>query len=642
MPLTVIRDFAKDYRRLLPVLAAASIVLVCVLLVMTSRYLGRSTLYADALATAEQAARSAASAQATVFDGHMSRVAAYALFDGSGHSQTQARIGEHDEVARIAIPKTAAGAPVSLSGGAGESVGKVVARASAGLFASVPSIFEFWVPAPRFQAQEGAVWVLVDQTGAAPLTLGALEKAAWLFSLIMAPVVAGLAWLAMRKPKQERAAARTNIVHSGRRDALTGLPDRIQFQDQLERAIKEAKQVDSSLAIIAVDLDRFKSVNDLWGHAVGDALIVEAVDRMKPLVGGTGTLARINGDEFAILYRDDANPRTLKYLGQKIVDELSKPYQVDDDPISLTASVGIATFPVNAEDADTLFRAADLALFKAKSEGKQTARFFDTEMDKQLRRRSELERDLRHALQHDEFVVFYQPQMNLKTGDLCGYEALIRWERPGEGIVSPMDFIPVAEETGLIKQLGEWVLRKACQDAAEWIEFGTVAVNFSASQFAYAGVDEMIERVVRETGIDPQRLEIEITESLFLNHSPDVMATLKRIKELGVRIAMDDFGTGYSSLNYLTQFPFDKIKIDRSFVSQLSNDPQIAAIISSIVGLGRSLSVDITAEGVETDEQVTLLQAAGCSIVQGFLFGAPTRAGHASSEPAEPARQASA
>ncbi len=607
-------------------IAVLAFVCLAAAAVASARYLGQNALHADALETAEAIAAKAAAGRAPVLDNRLSSVAAFAVFDDSGQMRLKSRIGSRDEIARVQIPKTAAGAPVALTG-AQESVGRTLLSTRVGLFGSAPSVLEFWVPANRYAAETGTAWVLIDQAGAATATMTAIENTAYVIVLLFIPVLAALLWFTAR-PRSEQPSASRAIVHSGRRDALTGLPDRIQFQDQLERAIKEAKQNDSMLAIVTVDLDRFKSVNDLWGHAVGDQLILETVDRLKPLVGGNGTLARINGDEFAILFREDANARTLKYLGQRIVDDLGQVYNVDSDPISLTASVGIATFPVNADNAEALFRAADLALFKAKSEGKQTVRFFDTEMERQLKKRSKLERDLRHALQHDEFVVFYQPQMNLKTGDLCGYEALIRWERPGEGIVSPMDFIPVAEETGLIKQLGEWVLRKACQDAAEWIESGTVAVNFSASQFNYAGVDDMIEEVIRETGIDPQRLEIEITESLFLNHSADVMATLKRIKALGVRIAMDDFGTGYSSLNYLTQFPFDKIKIDRSFVSQLSNDPQIAAIISSIVGLGRSLSVDITAEGVETNDQVALLQAAGCSIVQGFLFGAPTRAGH--------------
>ena len=410
------------------------------------------------------------------------------------------------------------------------------------------------------------------------------------------------------------------------RDPLAALIGRKAFLSQLDDAVIAAESADSQLAVIAIDLDRFKSVNDIWGHAAGDAVLSESVFRIRALVGSDTLLARMSGDEFAVMIDNEANPRSLKHLAQRIIEELSEPFDVDGATVSLSASVGVALYPVNADSGEALFRGADLALTKAKVDGGQMHQFFDTAMENHVARRSALERDLRLALQRDEFVVFYQPQMDLKSGSICGYEALVRWERPGEGIVPPMDFIPVAEETGLIKELGEWILRKACQDGANWISSGIVAVNFSAEQFRFPGVDEMIRNVLEETGLDPQRLEIEITESVFLNHSSEIMATLRRIKELGVRIAMDDFGTGYSSLSYLTRFPFDKIKIDRSFVAQLSDDPQIGAIISSIVGLGRSLSVDITAEGVETNDQVTLLQAAGCSIVQGFLFGAPQRA----------------
>ena len=629
MPLSAVRDFSfLSGKKKAGIILAVSVLLLAVFSVMSARYVGQTALHDSALSKAEAAAAAVVQGAQPAGGNSLTSVAAYAVYSESGEMQHSGRLISSDDNARFAMPKTAAGAPITLSGSGQDSHRIDLRSESSGLLGSVPTHVAFWIPANRYSTPSGAAWVLIDQSGSAVTLINVLQKATFVLLLIAIAALAAVGWALSRGPGIEKPSARPTIAYSGRRDALTNLPDRIQFQDQLERAVQEAKQADSMLAIVTVDLDRFKSVNDLWGHAVGDKLIIEAVERLKPVVGGNGTLARINGDEFAILVREDANPRTLKYLGQRIVDELGATYLVDDDAISLTASVGIATFPVNADNADGLFRAADLALFKAKSEGKQTVRFFDTEMERQLKKRSELERDLRNALKDDEFVVFYQPQLNLKTGDLCGYEALIRWERPGEGIISPMEFIPVAEETGLIKQLGEWVLRRACQDAAEWIDTGTVAVNFSASQFNYAGVDEMIAEVIRDTGIDPQRLEIEITESLFLNHSPDVMATLRRIKELGVRIAMDDFGTGYSSLNYLTQFPFDKIKIDRSFVSQLSNDPQIAAIISSIVGLGRSLSVDITAEGVETDDQVTLLQAAGCSIVQGFLFGAPTRAGH--------------
>jgi diguanylate cyclase (GGDEF)-like protein len=451
-----------------------------------------------------------------------------------------------------------------------------------------------------------------------------LPRFGFFAGLFSALVIWGIGIFAhFRLPAGTQVKTRSQQVD---RDPLLALIGRRTFLNQLDDGVIAAEAEDKQLAVIAIDLDRFKTVNDIWGHAAGDEVLRESVFRIRALVGSDTLVARMSGDEFAVMIDNEVNPRSLKHLAQRIIEELSEPFQVEGTVVSLSASVGVALYPVNADSGEALFRAADLALTKAKADGAQMHRFFDTAMENHLMRRSTMERDLRLALQRDEFVVFYQPQMDLKSGDICGYEALIRWERPGEGIISPMDFIPVAEETGLIKQLGEWILRKACQDGANWISSGIVAVNFSAEQFRFPGVDEMIRDVLEETGLDPQRLEIEITESLFLNHSSEIMATLRRIKALGVRIAMDDFGTGYSSLSYLTRFPFDKIKIDRSFVGQLSDDPQIGAIISSIVGLGRSLSVDITAEGVETNDQVTLLQAAGCSIVQGFLFGAPQRA----------------
>ncbi len=451
-----------------------------------------------------------------------------------------------------------------------------------------------------------------------------LQRFGFYSGLFSALVIWGFGYFALVKSRAPAQAGTRSPQMD--RDPLSALIGRRAFLSRLDDGVIAAESSDTQLAVMAIDLDRFKSVNDIWGHEAGDAVLRESVFRIRALVGSDTVVGRVSGDEFAVMIDNEVNPRSLKHLAQRIIEELSEPFEIDDTTASLSASVGVALYPVNADSGAALFRAADLALAKAKADGAQMHRFFDTAMENHLIRRTAMERDLRLALQRDEFVVFYQPQMDLKSGEICGYEALVRWERPGEGIISPMDFIPVAEETGIIKELGEWILRKACQDGANWISSGIVAVNFSAEQFRFPGVDEMIREVLEETGLDPQRLEIEITESLFLNHSSELMATLRRIKALGVRIAMDDFGTGYSSLSYLTRFPFDKIKIDRSFVGQLSGDPQIGAIISSIVGLGRSLSVDITAEGVETNEQVTLLQAAGCSIVQGFLFGAPQRA----------------
>jgi diguanylate cyclase (GGDEF)-like protein len=589
---------------------------IAVALIATSGLLVRAVLEEDAKATAAAVLQVAAGEREAADTGRFSRVGSYLLLaaDGTILAGGPGEVPERLPEAAMALHKRvlAADAPALA---ADSSVLPSMFMLGRSTFSHVA------LPAPASFAPIASVYVALDQSGAGGAIVGLGDAIALagagliLLTALAAAVIAG---------RGARNGGSLAPVTSGR-DILTGLPDRLQFLAVMDKAIGKARPHDGQLAVLLVNLDRFKSVNDLWGHQMGDAVLQTAGSRLKALLSPGSVLARISGDEFAVLVEGDANPRSLKHLSQRIMEELSEPFEIEGTSVSLTASVGVAVFPVNADNATDLFRAADLALFKAKSEAGQIVRFFDTAMERELKRRSTLERDLRLALQREEFVVFYQPQLDLKSGQVCGYEALVRWERPGEGIVSPGEFIPVAEETGLIRPLGEWILRRACQDAVAWIENGIIAVNFSAAQFRFPGVDEMVAAVLKETGLDPRRLEIEITEGLFLNHSPEVMATLRRIKALGVRIAMDDFGTGYSGLSHLTQFPFDKIKVDRSFVRQLSDDPQIAAIIASIVGLGRSLSVDITAEGVETDEQVTLLQAAGCNIVQGFLFGAPQR-----------------
>lgn len=583
----------------------------------TSRVFVRAALEQDALATARAVLQVSSGDTEAAAAGQFSTITGYLLLaaDGTvlagGPGEAPARLPEtamalHKRVLAADEPALIADSPLPQSLA-------MIGR---------PTFSHAAIPAPASQAPIATIYVALDQSGAGGAMVQAVDRVGLLGAALVLLAAIAVA-LAMRAGSA--AAWRGAAPAQGGRDVLTGLPDRLQFLALLHTAVEKARPKDGQLAMLAVNLDRFKTVNDMWGHTAGDALLQMAASRLQKLMPQGAQLARVSGDGFAVLTEDDANPRSLKHLSQRIIEELSEPFEIEEMPILLTASVGIAVFPVSADSASELFRSADLALYKAKSDGRQMVRFFDTEMERQLKRRTALERDLRLALRREEFVVFYQPQLDLKTGQVSGYEALVRWERPGEGIVSPGDFIPVAEETGLIRPLGEWILRRACQDAVTWIEKGIIAVNFSAAQFRFPGVDEMVAKVLEETGLDAQRLEIEITEGLFLNHSAEIMATLRRIKALGVRIAMDDFGTGYSSLSFLSRFPFDKIKIDRSFVRQLSDDPQIAAIISSIVGLGRSLSVDITAEGVETDDQVTLLQAAGCNIVQGFLFGAPQR-----------------
>jgi diguanylate cyclase (GGDEF)-like protein len=468
----------------------------------------------------------------------------------------------------------------------------------------------------------GSLFVEVDQSRA-------LESLTRAFSVV-GMVTIGLAVLAViavafvvtrGRGFRDRKVFDPNSVA---RDALTDVAGRDGFREILNDAVERAAEADQQVLLMIVDLDRFRSVNGIWGHPVGDKVLKMAGERLRAFATAPTGVGRISGDEFALIIEGDLAP-SARHVADKIRGAISEPFEVDGASIMLSASVGAALYPINADSGDMLFRAAAGALSKAKTEGRNALAVFDTEMKERMERNEALERDLRAALEREEFVVFYQPQLELASGRLRGYEALVRWERPGEGILSPRDFLAVAEETGLIRPIGEWVLHKACEDAASWLDSGSVAVNLSAAQFRAPDIDKTIASVLEDTGLAADRLEIEVPERLFLDGAPDTMETLNRIKALGVRIAMDDFGSGYSGLASLARFPFDKIKIDRRFVSQLTEDADVAAIVASIVALGRTLSVDVTAEGVETSEQVTLLKAAGCSIVQGFLFGVPKR-----------------
>jgi diguanylate cyclase (GGDEF)-like protein len=392
----------------------------------------------------------------------------------------------------------------------------------------------------------------------------------------------------------------------------------------LEHAVGEAKESDRQVGLMIIGLDGFRAVNDIWGHAAGDEVLRLAAERLRPFASGPAGVARVAGDEFAVIIEGDAT-HSMRQVADGIRAAIGKPFEVEGSAIELGASIGAALFPINAPDGQFLFRAADSALSKAKREGRNALAVFDTEMKERMQRKAALERDMRLALGRGDFVVFYQPQLELASGRLRGYEALVRWERPNEGILSPRDFLALAEETGLIREIGGWVLRKACEDAASWLDSGTVAVNLPPALFHLADIDKRIAKVLEETGLPPERLEIEVPEQLFLGHTREAIETMRRIKARGVRIAIDDFGGSYSSMAELARFPFDKVKIDRSFVAQITDDSAAAAAVSAVVALARTISDDVTAEGVETSEQVTLLKAAGCSIAQGFLFGAPNR-----------------
>ena len=411
-----------------------------------------------------------------------------------------------------------------------------------------------------------------------------------------------------------------HIEHIAHHDALTGLPNRVLFRKKLEEALDKAEIEQHDVAVIYIDLDRFKAVNDTLGHPIGDALLQIVGKRMQECMRPSDVPARLGGDEFALVIPKNANTETLTSLAWRLIDVLSRPYEIHGHSIIIGASLGIALGREGAQSADTMLKSADLAVYRAKSDGKGTFRFFEAEMDAIAQERRLLEMDLRQAIRTGQLKVHYQPQVDVFTAQMVGAEALLRWHHPTRGNVPPGDFIPLAEETGLISEIGPWVLRKACEDAVNWPLAARVAVNCSPAQFQNGSFVDTVREILEDTGLKPSRLEIEITESLLLRNTEANIKTLWGLKNLGVRVSMDDFGTGYSSLGNLRSFPFDKIKIDRSFISDLKNSVDAAAIIRAVVSLGRSLGITTTAEGVETRDQLTYLRAEGCSEVQGFYY----------------------
>ena len=586
-----------------------------------SRLFVRSVLSADAVSAAEELAARLSNAEPVEAAGTLSSVTRYTHFDTGGaviESRSVASGGDSSPALG-----TSAMSRLSRMAAEGEAVVAQTPLVPSLLGLSEPVVGGVAVPVIAADGTRSTVFVEIDQK----MALQSLSRA---FSVV-GMVTIGLAALAIiaitlvvtrgRGVARDRRAFNPAILP---RDPLTDLPTRRGFREALDDAVEQAAKADRQIGLMVIGLDGFRSVNDVWGHAAGDEVLRGVADRLRRFASAPAGIARIAGDEFAIIVSNEGT-HSMRQLAGRIQDAIRAPYQVSGRSIAIGASVGAALYPVNAESAEVLFRAADMAFSKAKAEGRNALAFFDTEMRERMQRSAALERDLKLAFERDEFVVFYQPQLELASGRVRGYEALVRWERPGEGILAPRDFLSVAAETGLIRPLGEWVLRKACTDAASWLDAGTIAVNFSAAQIRGQDPAKTIAAVLAETGLPAERLEIEVPESLFLERAPDVMTALNAIKALGVRVAMDDFGGGYTGLASLAHFPFDKIKINKSFVNQLTEDADVAAIVASIVTLGRSLSVDITAEGVETSDQVTLLKAAGCSIVQGFLFGVPKR-----------------
>ena len=420
------------------------------------------------------------------------------------------------------------------------------------------------------------------------------------------------------------AAAASRIGHLDRHDALTGLPDRRALAEALLPALQQ-QAGGSGLAVLCIDLDRFKPVNDSLGHTAGDQLLVQVAERLRQCVRDHDPVVRLGGDEFAVLQAGVPQPRAAAALARRIVEALGQAFTLDAHPVHIGCSIGIAVAPFDGEDAEALLRHADLALCRAKDEGRGTWRFFEPEMQLRQTQRRQLEADLREALAAQQFELAYQPQLSLGSGRVTGVEALLRWQHPQRGSVSPAEFIPLAEEAGLIEPLGRWVLARACAEASRWPASVRVAVNVSPLQFQGSLLTDVLD-ALQASGLAPGRLEVEITESAMLRDPQRALATLEELRGHGVRVAMDDFGTGYSSLSTLRSFPFDRLKLDRSFVRDALTRPDTLAIVRAVAGLGRSLGMATTAEGVETPAQRHLVQEAGFDELQGFLFSRPVPA----------------
>jgi diguanylate cyclase (GGDEF)-like protein len=437
--------------------------------------------------------------------------------------------------------------------------------------------------------------------------------------IVNKPMVGG-GWVVTHEDVTQQKEFEARIAHMAHHDPLTDLPNRTLFGEKLEAALSWHKR-DEQLAVLFIDLDNFKNINDTLGHQVGDALLKTVAERLRECVRETDVVARLGGDEFVIVQTKVGGPADVAQFARRVRETIIHPYELDDHHVIVDTSIGIALAPSDGSTSDELIKNADLALYGAKASGRGTFSFFEQAMDARMIARHEMELDLRRALVNGEFELHYQPLVNLEHNRICTCEALLRWTHPVRGQVSPDNFIPVAEESGLITRIGDWVIRTACEEAATWPEDITLAINISPAQFRNENLIKVVTHALAASGLKPERLELEITEAILLESTEVTLETLSRLRAFGIRIAMDDFGTGYSSLSYLQKFPFDKIKIDGSFVNALSDDaPESSAVIRAVTGLASSFRMATTAEGVETEEQLGLVRSLGCTEMQGHLF----------------------
>src|SRR5581483_7182716 len=429
-------------------------------------------------------------------------------------------------------------------------------------------------------------------------------------------------WVTTHEDVTEQRRIEARIAHMAHHDALTNLANRVLLRERLEEALQRDPSV-HKVAVLCMDLDRFKEINDTLGHSIGDSLLKAVALRLRGCVREGDIVARLGGDEFAVLQVGAAQPAAATALARRVVEAIGMPFELEGHQVVLGTSVGIAVSPGDGSEPDRLLRSGDLALYRAKSDGRGTYRFFAPGMDAAAQARRKLEIDLRNALSAGQFELYYQPLVDLDRNEVSAFEALLRWKHPERGTVPPDEFIPLAEETGLIVPIGEWVLRQACSAAASWPEAVRVAVNLSALQLNVVNIAELVSGALTAARLPASRLELEITESALMENTEPVFATLRKLHDMGVRISLDDFGIGYSCLSYLRQFRFDKIKIDRSFIQAMGTDLHSVAIIQAVIGLAANLEMATVGEGVETREQLDCLRAFGCTEVQGFYISIP-------------------
>jgi diguanylate cyclase (GGDEF)-like protein/PAS domain S-box-containing protein len=476
----------------------------------------------------------------------------------------------------------------------------------------------------RYLRRDGAVvwglttvaWLL-DEAG----------RPTWCVALIQDITDRKKAEEALRQSKSDLIARQKDLDYLSYHDPLTGLPNRLLLQDRLQHALAKARRAGSEAALLFLDLDRFKNINDTLGHEVGDRILCEVAKRLRGLVRETDTLARFVGDEFIVLLEDLAEPKIAVRIARQIVDALAAPIEVEHERFHLGGSIGISLFPHNGEDAESLLKCGEVAMYQAKEKGRNTCQFYTPDMNARTRELMLLENSLRQALAREQFVLHFQPQVDIETGRVLGVEALVRWNHPDLGMIPPEDFIPLAEETGLIVPMGEWILRTACAQARTWrlarLPALRVAVNISPRQFRFPQLADRIRGILAETEMAPGLLELELTESMVMHDVETAIRTMNELTALGIQLAIDDFGTGYSSLHHLRRFPIRRLKIDRDFVRDVNANANDAAIASAIIALARTMTLEVVAEGIETREQLAFLKAKECQIGQGYLFSRP-------------------